>query len=462
MSHTSSERRGRPDAQFRRALAITVVVLLALCVLFLGLGYVQGPRLASAQVDTDGVVAQSGQQLRMFANQPVAQVSDDQVTVTPAVPFRVTTAGDVIAVQFTERLRYETEYHVRVDGVTSVYLAQPGTVDYRFTTGSPELYFLDRGNPDDAIVRTTLTGAGGDTVYTAPRIQDFAALRNILAVVTLSDGNTSALDLVSVADGVTEQLRLPDVGSISQLGSASSGSILGFTLTTASDGPGQVNARTLYTIDLDAGRDIEPVIGIDGEPLDVLGWQFVPGSASLVALNVDQSLLLVDPVSGSVLPLGQLQEFDRLSSDGAVATGTDQYGSIAVTIADGNQVRMEPSPVDGQLPFLGATEVLPGGDRVSKVVLPNATSTRFASLLVYDDGAASRVLYRTVGDGGSIEDFSVSPNAQYVAIETIPDVSASISDGYFFDARSTSVTTFIVDVDSGAIVKSFEGFSLEW
>ena len=311
-------------------------------------------------------------------------------------------------------------------------------------------------------MRTTLSGPQRDIVYSAPRIQDFVSLGEALAVVTLSDDQTSALDLVSIAGGASERLQLPDTGSIAKLGVASSGSLIGFTLTSAEDGPGQLNSRTLFTVDLDKGRNIEPVLGLDGEPMHVLGWQFVPGSTSLVALNIDQSLLLIDPASGAVVPLGQMQEFDRLSSDGAVATGTDPFGSIAVTIADGQQERLTPSPVEGdaELPFLGATEALPGGDRIEKVVL--ASGTRFASLLVYDDGVASRVLYRTVDDGGSIEDFSVSPNGQYVAIETVPDVSASVSDGYFYDARSTSVTTVIVDVDSGAVVRSFEGFSLDW
>lgn len=462
MSPTSTEGRVRTDARFRRALALIVAVVFALCLVFLGLGYLQGPKLSSAQVDADAVVAQAGQQLRLFANQALSQVDQEQVTITPAVPFTVTTSGDVIAVQFGERLHYASEYRVLVNGLTSVYLAQPGTIDYSFTTGSPDLYYLDRGDPDDTIVRTTLTGPQRDVVYSAPRIQDFVSLGQSLAVVTLSDDHTSSLDLVSIAEGVSERLQLPDTGSIEKLGVASSGSLIGFTMTSAKDGPGQLNSRTLFTVDLEKGRDIEPVLGLDGKPMHVLGWQFVPGSTSLVALNIDQSLLFVDLASGSVVPLGQLQAFDRLSSDGTVVTGTDSFGNIAVTIADGRQERLEPSPVDGDLPFLGATEALSGGDRIEKVVVPNAASTRFASLLVYDDGATSRVLYRTVDDGGSIENFSVSPNGQYVAIETVPDVSASVTDGYFYDARSTSITTVIVDVDSGAVVRSFEGFSLGW
>ena len=64
--------------------------------------------------------------------------------------------------------------------------------------------------------------------------------------------------------------------------------------------------------------------------------------------------------------------------------------------------------------------------------------------------------------GGTISDFEVSPNGQYVAVESVPNVASSVSDGYFADERSTSVTTIIVDLDTGAVVRSMQGFRLSW
>ena len=240
------------------------------------------------------------------------------------------------------------------------------------------------------------------------------------------------------------------------------GTVIGFTLTSADAGIGQLNSNTLYTIDLDAGRKVTAVVGIDGQPLRVLGWQFIPGSTSLLALSNDRSLLMVDPVAGTVTPLGQFSEFGMVSNDGAVVTMMDPMGLVALTIADGSQRRLTASPVLGEKGFLGATAMLTGADRIAKVVVPDEGGTRFASLLVYDDGSESRILYQTPNAKGSILDFSVSPNGQYVAIETVPNNAVSVSDGYFYDARSTSVTTIIVDVVSGAQVRSFEGFALDW
>jgi len=449
------------ERPFRRALALTVAALVALCAVFLTLGYLQGPKLSTAQVDTRGVVEQGGQQLRLFANQAVAQVRPDQVSISPATDFTVSTQGDIVAVQFASRLDYATDYSVTVAGVTSLYATQPATLHYEFTTDSPTLYYLDRGETADDIVTTGLTGSDRTIVYSATRIQDFAVLDEFLAVVTLNDDRTSSLTFVNTDTSVVEKVRLPDTGSISGLDASAAGNMVGFALTSAQAGIGQKNTSTLYTIDLTAGRSVTPVLGLDGEPVSVLGWQFLPGTEQLIALSFERNLLLVDPTTG-LTPLGTFMSIDKLSVDGLSVTLTDSLGEVSLTLATGDLERLEPSPVTGLKAFLGATAVLPNGDRVQKVVVPDETGRRFGSLLVYDDGTTARILYQTPGGAGSISDFTVSPNGQYVAVETVPDAAASVSDGYFFDARSTSVTTVLVEVATGAQTRSVEGFALRW
>lgn len=456
MSPTSSER------GFRRALALTVASLVVLCAVFLALGYLQGPKLASAQVDVRGVVEQGGQQLRLFANQAVAQVDASQVTVTPATDVSVTTQGDIIAVQFASRLDYATDYTVSVSGVTSLYAQQPATLSYGFTTASPTLYYLDRGETADDIVTTGLTGSQREIVYSVPRIQDFAVLDEFLAVVTLGDDRTSSLSFVNTDTSVVEPVRLPDAGSIAGLDASAAGNSVGFTLTSAVGGIGQANNSTLYTIDLSSGRTPQPVLGLDGAPVNVLGWRYLPGTSQLLALTFDRTLLLVDPVAGSTAPLGQFLGLDKISVDGLSVTMEDSFGEVSLSLTDGAVTRLEPSPVEGFDAFEGSTALLPNGDRVQKVVVPDATGRRFSSLLVYDDGTSARILYMTPDDRGSISDFSVSPNGQYVAVETVPDASAAVSDGYLFGAMATSVTTVIVDVATGAQTRSVEGFGLRW
>jgi hypothetical protein len=83
-------------------------------------------------------------------------------------------------------------------------------------------------------------------------------------------------------------------------------------------------------------------------------------------------------------------------------------------------------------------------------------------IVAVDDGTEGRVLYQTPNLAGSIENFHVSPNGQYVAIEVVPVIADSVSDGYGVDPRSTSITTVIVEIATGLVVRSVDGFALLW
>jgi len=436
-----------------------VVVLALLCTGFAVLGYVQGPKLSSAQVDTDQVTARSGQQLRLFANQPLAAVHADDVTITPAADFSVTTSGAVVAVEFEQPLLYAAHYVVTVDGVTSEFDDQSSTLRYEFTTGSRPLYYLDRGETTDEIVRTAVNGNERTVVYSAPRIQEFALLGTTAAVSADAGDGTSTLSLVSFDDGGVEPIALPVPGVVEQLHAADDGVTIGFAFSTAD---GAYN-HTLMTLDFEAGRDIVPVAALDGTPLTVSNWFFIPGGVTLAAQNrADESVLLVDTSTGAVTPLGTFRSLESLSTDATRLGVTNPFGPVSLSIGDLTDTEFAPSPLDGVRPLPGDFQLMRGTRLVQHVVLADYAANVFAGVLVADDGTTSRQLFRTKDDRGSIDDFSVSPNDQYVAVEVEPNVSTSESDGYPVNERSTSVTTIVIDIASGAQVKSVAGLGLQW
>jgi hypothetical protein len=255
---------------------------------------------------------------------------------------------------------------------------------------------------------------------------------------------------------------LPEVGEVADIDASRSGSTLGFTISSADPGPIETISHTLYTVDVDRGRNVVAVTGIDGEPMRVLGWQFIPGTSNIVALTTDTTVVRVDLASGDVVPLGQYFEFDRVSADGTHVVLTDPRGSAAVSVSDGSETRLFPSPIDDEQPFLGQTDVDATGALIAKMVLVGQTAGTFSSVLAYDDGDVSRVLYQTVDDKGAILDFRVSPNGQFVAVEVHPNFSVFDSDEYVMTARPRSVTTYIVEVATGAVTRSVEGFGAVW
>ncbi|MET0990579.1 MAG: hypothetical protein ABWY54_08040, partial [Glaciihabitans sp.] len=448
---------------FPRRFALTVAVLVVMVAVFGGLGLNQGPKLASAQLDLELVTARADQQLRLFANQAVAAVEAEQVTVTPAAPVTVTTSGDVIALQFESPLLYNTHYTVSVEGVTSAYVEQPETLSYEFTTAAPSFHYLDRGEDTDEIIATSLTTDERTVVYSAPNIQDYAVFDGVIAVATTTDDGTSALVLVN-ADGNVEQVALPEVGIIDALqGDAGTGT-LGFLLRPAAvdDTAADTTSATLFTVNLNAGRLLSPVVGLDGQPLAVIDWAVSPVTHQLLVFTVDQTLLSVDTTTGLPLPLGQFTGLESVSTDGTTAVVTDPFGAVALSLLDGTTERLDPSPLEGQVPAGGRAEVVPTGGWVQQVADLDELTGRFKTALVFDDGDAGRIIYRTLNDEGSIGDFALSPNNQYVVVETVPAVAVAEPDGYPTNPRATTVTTVFIDISTGAVQRSVEGFRVSW
>ena len=437
-----------------------VVVLALLCGGFAVLGYVQGPKLSSAQVDTTLVTERPGQQLRLVANQPLAEVDAADVSVTPAADFTVTTSGSVVAVEFAAPLAYAARYVVEIGGVTNRVDDQAATLRYEFTTGTPPIFYLDRGDSGDEIVRTTLRGTERTVVYAAPRIQQFALLGTAAAAVTTElDDGTSALELVSFDDGGVEPIGLPAAGVVDRLDAASDGVTIAFTLTTA-DG---LYNDSLLMLNLDQGRDIEPVPALDGTPLRVSTAFFVPGGVVLAAHDErDEAVVLVDTATGTVTPLGTYTSLDSVSTDATRLGVTNPFGPVSLSIADLDGTEFAPSPIGGVTPYPGDFQLMRGTALVQHVVLADYDANTFLNLFVYDDGEVSRELFRTIDNAGSIGRIRVSPNDQFAAVEVVPNVEKSVSDGRLVDPRSTSVTTVVVDISTGSVVQSVAGFDLNW
>ena len=456
--------------RFERTFWILAGSLAALSAVFLLLGAVQGPKLSSAVVDPQRVTEQAGVQLRMFANQPLAEVSADQVTVTPAASVSVAVQGDLLIVQFEQRLRYSTEYVVEVRNVGATSRDATADFEHRFTTAPGSVLYLDRDDAGDEILRAPLLGAGrGDVVVAAEGIQHFVPVEGVFVLARDDGEGGSVLESVQPGPaGAVEQLRLPDGVRVEQLIAPPLGTLLAVVLSSVpGEGPEQgipEFSNTLTVIDLAGDRSINPVVGLDGAPVSVVMAEFLPDGATLIAHALDQSVLRIDLTgSGLVLPIDQVQTVFGLSTDARKLTGADAFGVIYLDLESGTEVRLDPSLFEGDLAFGGEAIFTSGDVWVQKVAIPDSTGGAFRTLLVADDGSGtSRLLLSTIDDRGSIGSFSVSPNDQFVAVEVTPSVVDAVPDGRRVHGRPTSITTVIVDIESGAIVRTLEGFGAIW
>lgn len=464
MTHTSTESRA---GRFRRGIAATVVVLIALCGVFLALDYFQGPKLTTASIDTRRVVAQSGQQLRMFSDQNLSKVAESQVSVNPSVPITVASQGQVLTVSFTDRLHYATKYTVTVHGVRSQYQNVDATFRHSFVTSPATVYYLDRADPTkagdglDHIMQAGISGAGSTVVYSARHIQEFVAFPAAFAVVTINDDRTDTLSLVSGAK--VEQLALPGPGTVEKLRAVPDAALLGLVFTSAGAVASRQYSSTLMTMDLAAAHTVTPVAGLDGKPLDVLDWVFSTGSTTIIAQGQDQLVLMIDPRDPkNSLPLGQYAALGATSPDGKSVVLADALSYLAYSMADGSITRLPPPNVGGDTTFGGQLQLLGASSRIQQVVRYDQGTGKYDSYIVLVDGKTISTLFGGPAFTGSIDGYSVSPNGQYLAVTTVPNYATSTFDGYFLNPRATTVTTIFVDVATGAVVRSVDGFDITW
>lgn len=481
MSPTSSEPSGLPATsrvaaasarlrlqrdrrRFDRAFWVLVAVLGAASAVFLALGALQGPKLSSAIVDPQRVTEQPGQQLRLFANQPLAEVTPEQVTVTPEVEVTTSVQDDVLIVQFAQPLRADTEYTVEVAGVGALSRDATSTFRHGFTTAEASVLYLDRGETVDEVLRAPVSGTGrGEVVLAAEGIQHIAPVEGVIVVARDAPGGTSVLEAVA-ADGGVQRITLPEGVRVDQLIAPPLGGLVGMVLSTPGAVPGDPTtgySRALAVVDLVADSPVSIVESLDGSPIETLFAQFLPDGATLIAHQVGGTLLRVELAPAPlVLPVGQIPTAFGLSTDATRLTGSDAFGGVVVDLETGRESRLDPSPVDGAFAFGGPSLLTRGELRVQKVAVPDPVTGAVATLLVADDGSgAARVLFRTVDDRGSLGDLVLSANDQYVAVEVTPSVADAEPDGRPVNGRPTSVTTVIVDISTGAVVRTLEGFA---
>jgi hypothetical protein len=448
---------------FRRAFVGTLVVLALLVGTFAFLDHAQGPKLASIQIDRAAAVSRSAQTLRIFVNERIAPLSGHHVVVSPSAPTTVSASGQLIVVQFTQPLAYGTTYRVSVSGVVGLDDGQAATIRTVFTTPTPRFYYLKRSGTSapDQIIRTALRSPGATAVFRAPRISSFAVFPQALAVVTLDKRGESVLEFVD-SDGTTEPIDLPGPGTVDHVRGNPDTGVLGFTFTSAGAAPNREYTDTLFMVN-PAGTAVPVAVkALDGSPLSALSWFFVPASSQIVVQDFNQSVQILDSTNPkSVVPLGNYLELDSIANDGKSIMATDINGPVKVTIPSGEIARLTPSKLKGARPLGGAAQVIPDGWLQIDSTY-DSKSQAFIERLAVDDGVKAREIYRTINPRGEINSFSVSPNNEYVAIETTPDVSTSTPDGYVVNGRSTSVTTELVDIRTGLLVKDVEGFDLSW
>ncbi|MFT4124392.1 MAG: Ig-like domain-containing protein, partial [Microbacteriaceae bacterium] len=455
-----------PRDRFRPTVVAVLLVLAVVAGALAVTTALTGPRLRSAALDASATT-RSDAQLRLTLDLPPATIAAEDVEVSPDVTVSAEVSGSVVVLTFAAPLRADTRYTVTLAGVRSRYGSPAADIRYRFTTDTAELYYLDRSSDPDTVYRAGLGAAGTSdagytAVYTAPTIDAFVHVGSILVVAAESDGESS-LAVVDIASGASAAVELPTTGVVSRLVAADSGTVVAAVFTSDDAEVGPLYDAALFTVDF-ATSVLDEVAGLSGQVEHVDGIAAVPGSTAFAVHTDAGDTALVDPSASAsgYTPLGSFTEFDGVATDGGSVIVGDAAGTIELSLADGSQTRLQPSPIDGVEPYGGQLLMLRDGVRIQRVAIPDPDSGLFSTEVVRDDGSVSTPLYGQDADAGEVLDMSVSANDQYLVLEIDPDADDLSRDGYLVDPRPTDVQIVVLDAETGESLRFAAGGAVGW
>ncbi|WP_231555081.1 hypothetical protein [Microbacterium sp. ZOR0019] len=445
----------------RRFLLTLGAVLGVLVLAGTGLGIVsllQGPRISDVQVDAEHAIESSGSRVILTANQALADIDPEQVTVEPATPFTVDASGRGVGVRFTVPLDDSTEYTIRVADVAGAGGGPSTTLTTSFTT-PPSTIFLLRRDVDgkDKIFLTDLKG-DGVAVYEHEKINDFRATSTQL-VVAVEEEDGSHL-LVMDRDGKNQrELDLPGDGYVGAVQVSERGGLVGYSYSDRELSDDEGRASVLVTQSL-SGKDEPQVIEVAGAEASVFVWQFVPDSAAVLFIDFDGALSLVDRSSDAgVQSLGLAAMIQGISRGTYTAIVERLDGAVVeLNLADGSEQPLAASDPD----YGTATSITPfPGGTLRHVVARDDAGLPIgqAVIRVDDDGKATPLV--EIGATDSILQACASPSGQYAAVAIAPDLANNPYDGMLLPLPE-QVETHLIDMESGKEMVALTGFDASW
>jgi hypothetical protein len=456
-----SERTRRRRRGFFVAFGAVAAILVVAGAAGAAASVLQGPRVTQVRSDPDAAVAASGSRVIFTANQSLAEVDTDQVTIEPAAPFTVDTSGRSVGVRFTVPLHDDTRYSVRIDGVHGL----SGQVESTFSTAlqTPVLhaYLLHRGGDDstqDEIVETDLSG-DAQPVFRHPHIEDFRAAPNGLVVSVQGDDGFAQLVWVPEDGSQPRELALPGDGTFSNLQVSERGDLVGYTWSDASLASGDGGRESeLFLTDLNDPEALPQPLPLGDADPSIDDYRFVPDSPAILLLNFAGELLLVDP-EGSPAPLGTALWIDDVARGEPLAWVERNDGPVVIDLRDASESASTATP-DPELGTARSISAVPGGGAVAVYVhttggLPDAQ----AVVRVGDDGPEEVLADVPMGDG--ILEVCVAPSGRYAAVLVAPDLVANPYDLYTLPLPG-DVETRVIDISDGSDVATLDGFDISW
>ena len=413
-----------------------------------------GVRVRYADLNPSELTNANGR-IVLHVSVPIKRVTPEQVSLTPAVSVSVTTSGNTIVVTPNERLRYQTEYRVRVRDIAGQYGRQRSNIEYHFSTPAAKLYYLhrqysggDENKANDQIIATTMQSNKTEVLFAAPRILEFVAVRDELVVNTYRD-SVSQLQRVSLSNKRTQAVPVAKPQLAAKLQSLGDGRRVGYITGEHSDTKG----GQLQLLDVTNGSS--RVVKNVGAVTD---WRASPDGRLAAVVTVKGDLLLIDTAGKKQpRPLGSASELGDFSSDGRMLSFLGSAGGFVTYDLERNERRAIFSDSSQTNSYVVRLKLLGKNTRLMQSMF--IADRKPGSEVTYNDGRSAARLYRP-DSAHDITGLSASLNGQYIAVETAPQQNSSF-DNYPVNGHNVSTRTVLID-QNGTVMRTIDGCDVVW
>lgn len=424
---------------FEKYFWITIAALGVAGLGLLILTFFQGPRVRKATIDIQKATLQSDQRLLLVANQPLGKITSSQVHISPSVSVQAVASGSNVLLQFTQRLQYETTYHITID------IAGGRKLSYEFTTSQPSVYYLrEHKDGKDEIRRSTLDGKKDERIYEAANIVDYALLEDALLINTGNADYTNTLHIYNLTTKTEHRPSLPGKGTIGDLQSAPNRQSWGYVFIPRAPGL----APALYVARSSTEKPTL-VKGVGGADVPVVNWRFGPDSTLAQVQVKDGSVFVLSTDNTSEpTPLGQFLDIRGFSGDGKRLFLQDRNGPLQINVRDLTK-NVIPYTPPGGTSFL--TDIQPLANSNNFLLRGQAyLDNQYKEFIIYMHDTRQRTIF-SVSLGRTILSMAPSPNDQYLAIST-----SELHNG---EPRQTAD---IITTSEGSMRLQLQGRNVRW
>jgi hypothetical protein len=429
------------STKFKNRFLIFIAPVTLMLILFIGLVQFSGPNIRNTLLKQDP----TNQQLIVTFNADISNISD--VVIEPNIPLTYSYDTFQLFVNFEKPLKYNTDYSITLKATDTRNKSSVKTTNFK--TINPNFYYLLRNDSvNDTISVSNVDSNESEVIYEAEEILLYDFTKKSMIIVE-NEQNTQKVVLKN--NNKKETLILPDNFLVDNLDASSTQETYVFTL---------VNSLTYeksvweYKVTEDY---LYPVTDDQFRPVSGSSAQYAPDGKSIFYFNNNRSfVLLSDSRNQPPIDIGSFDSIQRILPNEKGIYGLRNNNYTTVLSSDGSQVD---APKDIQnsslsLQFNSLTDYI--------YVEQQLDSNRLyleQKLISFVENEAN-LIRSSRNEDRLILITSLSPNDEFLLTEE--SLQPVIYDGVFPNGKPKNGFTNIIDIHTGEILKTVNGYDIKW